>query len=204
MSRLWIRCKPFACLLAHPFLSSSCSSSSIRCSCSLPSAQPVRYQPINNTQTPKEIISCKLFSLRSFRSYRYCSASFSTFADVSVSQPAMHQRNQVCCHIFFLLHWFHWLILYKYVPSKISFGICGRFTGAELLSFSMALTIVCVWILTGHWLLMDGNLLQLFISPDCWFIDWKNNESLDDIYWFFIVFLPKTLMKFNQIHTDCR
>jgi len=41
--------------------------------------------------------------------------------------------------------------------NKISFGFCGRFTGAELLSFSLSVTIVCVWILTGHWLLMDGN-----------------------------------------------
>lgn len=48
--------------------------------------------------------------------------------------------------------------------SKISFGICGRFTGAELLSFSMALTIVCVWILTGHWLLMDGKKRRRFLS----------------------------------------
>ena len=40
--------------------------------------------------------------------------------------------------------------------SRISFGFCGRFTGAELLSFSLALLIVCVWVLTGHWLLMDG------------------------------------------------
>lgn len=40
---------------------------------------------------------------------------------------------------------------------RISFGICGRFTTAELLSFSMALFIVCIWVLTGHWLLMDGK-----------------------------------------------
>ena len=46
---------------------------------------------------------------------------------------------------------------FSYLSHRISFGLCGRFTGAELLSFSLALTIVCVWILTGHWLLMDGN-----------------------------------------------
>nr|CAD7456054.1 unnamed protein product [Timema tahoe] len=40
--------------------------------------------------------------------------------------------------------------------NKISFGVCGRFTGAELLSFSLAVFIVCIWVLTGHWLLMDG------------------------------------------------
>jgi len=42
---------------------------------------------------------------------------------------------------------------------RISFGICGRFTGAELMSFSLSITIVCVWVLTGHWLLMDGKLV---------------------------------------------
>lgn len=40
--------------------------------------------------------------------------------------------------------------------NRISFGMCGRYTSAELLSFSLALSIVCVWVLTGHWLLMDG------------------------------------------------
>lgn len=44
--------------------------------------------------------------------------------------------------------------------NRISFGICGRFTAGELLSFSLAVTIVCIWVLTGHWLLMDGmNIL---------------------------------------------
>ncbi|KAG8234764.1 hypothetical protein J437_LFUL006596 [Ladona fulva] len=50
--------------------------------------------------------------------------------------------------------------------KKISFGVCGRFTGAELLSFSLALFIVCIWVLTGHWLLMDGkysNYIELLI-----------------------------------------
>jgi hypothetical protein len=41
---------------------------------------------------------------------------------------------------------------------RISFGFCGRFTGAELMSFSLSITIVCVWVLTGHWLLMDGTI----------------------------------------------
>ena len=40
---------------------------------------------------------------------------------------------------------------------RISFGVCGRFTAAELLSFSLSLFIVCIWVLTGHWLLMDGK-----------------------------------------------
>lgn len=41
--------------------------------------------------------------------------------------------------------------------NRISFGVCGRFTPAELFSFTLAVSIVCIWVLTGHWLLMDGN-----------------------------------------------
>lgn len=41
--------------------------------------------------------------------------------------------------------------------NRISFGFCGRFTAAELFSFSLAVSIVCIWVLTGHWLLMDGT-----------------------------------------------
>lgn len=48
--------------------------------------------------------------------------------------------------------------------NKISFGFCGRFTGAELLSFSLSVTIVCVWILTGHWLLMDAMGMGLCVA----------------------------------------
>ncbi|CAG7720402.1 unnamed protein product [Allacma fusca] len=48
--------------------------------------------------------------------------------------------------------------------NKISFGICGRFTGAELMSFSLSITIVCVWVLTGHWLLMDAMGMGLCVA----------------------------------------
>lgn len=48
--------------------------------------------------------------------------------------------------------------------NKISFGICGRFTGAELLSFSLSVSIVCVWVLTGHWLLMDAMGMGLCVA----------------------------------------
>ncbi|VVC37034.1 Hypothetical protein CINCED_3A025308 [Cinara cedri] len=48
--------------------------------------------------------------------------------------------------------------------TKISFGICGRFTSAELLSLSMALFIVCIWVLTGHWLLMDAMGMGLCVA----------------------------------------
>ncbi len=40
---------------------------------------------------------------------------------------------------------------------RISFGCCGRFTPAEIVSFCLSFFIVCIWVLTGHWLLMDGK-----------------------------------------------
>lgn len=46
--------------------------------------------------------------------------------------------------------------------NRISFGVCGRFNAAELFSFSLSLSIVCIWVLTGHWLLMDGMYLIAF------------------------------------------
>lgn len=48
--------------------------------------------------------------------------------------------------------------------NKISFGVCGRFTGAELLSFSLSVSIVCIWVLTGHWLLMDAMGMGLCVA----------------------------------------
>ncbi|KAI5695874.1 hypothetical protein M8J75_004813 [Diaphorina citri] len=48
--------------------------------------------------------------------------------------------------------------------KKISFGVCGRFTSAELFSFSLSLFIVCIWVLTGHWLLMDAMGMGLCVA----------------------------------------
>ncbi|XP_060533987.1 signal peptide peptidase-like 3 [Cylas formicarius] len=48
--------------------------------------------------------------------------------------------------------------------NKISFGVCGRFTTAELLSFSLSVFIVCIWVLTGHWLLMDAMGMGLCVA----------------------------------------
>jgi signal peptide peptidase-like protein 3 len=48
--------------------------------------------------------------------------------------------------------------------NKISFGMCGRFTAAELLSFSLSVFIVCIWVLTGHWLLMDAMGMGLCVA----------------------------------------
>lgn len=48
--------------------------------------------------------------------------------------------------------------------NRISFGFCGRFTAAELLSFTLSVSIVCIWVLTGHWLLMDAMGMGLCVA----------------------------------------
>lgn len=37
--------------------------------------------------------------------------------------------------------------------------VCGRYTAPELAATALAAGIVGVWVLTGHWLLMDGTSL---------------------------------------------
>ncbi|XP_039257429.2 signal peptide peptidase-like 3 [Styela clava] len=48
--------------------------------------------------------------------------------------------------------------------KKISFGLCGRFTPAELLSLVLAILFVSVWVFTGHWILMDALSMGLCVS----------------------------------------
>ncbi|XP_053968720.1 signal peptide peptidase-like 3 [Anastrepha ludens] len=48
--------------------------------------------------------------------------------------------------------------------NRISFGICGRFTAGELFSFALSVSIVCIWVLTGHWLLMDAMGMGLCVA----------------------------------------
>ena len=45
----------------------------------------------------------------------------------------------------------------KNKKMKIAAIGCNRFSLPEIVSFTLSVTIVCVWILTGHWLLMDGK-----------------------------------------------
>ncbi|KAG0713224.1 Signal peptide peptidase-like 3 [Chionoecetes opilio] len=48
--------------------------------------------------------------------------------------------------------------------NKISFGMCGRFTGAEIMAFCLSVSIVCIWVMTGHWLLMDAMGMGLCVA----------------------------------------
>jgi hypothetical protein len=40
---------------------------------------------------------------------------------------------------------------------RISFGLFGRYTLSEIVAFSLSIALVLVWIITGHWLFMDGK-----------------------------------------------
>ncbi|XP_022101146.1 signal peptide peptidase-like 3 [Acanthaster planci] len=48
--------------------------------------------------------------------------------------------------------------------TKISFGCCGRFTSAEIMSFCLAVMLVFLWVMTGHWLLMDALAMGLCVT----------------------------------------
>ncbi|XP_065054668.1 signal peptide peptidase-like 3 [Rhopilema esculentum] len=66
---------------------------------------------------------------------------------------------------FLLLPLFQYLTSPCFNPNiKISFGICGRFTSAEVMSLIASAVIVLMWILTGHWLLMDALAMALCIA----------------------------------------
>ncbi|KRZ13028.1 Signal peptide peptidase-like 3, partial [Trichinella zimbabwensis] len=47
---------------------------------------------------------------------------------------------------------------------KISIGIAGRYTAAEVVSVFISLGLVFLWIITGHWLLMDALAMGLCVA----------------------------------------
>ncbi|KAH9645556.1 hypothetical protein HF086_005205 [Spodoptera exigua] len=46
--------------------------------------------------------------------------------------------------------------LCQYVAGGARGAVCGRYSAPELAAALLAAAIVAVWVLTGHWLLMDG------------------------------------------------
>jgi signal peptide peptidase-like protein 3 len=84
--------------------------------------------------------------------------------------------------------------------GKISLGLCGRFTLAELLSVSISIGVVCVWVLTGHWALMDFMGMGLCVA----FIAFVRLPSLKvstlllsglllyDVFWVFFSQVPQS------------
>ena len=49
---------------------------------------------------------------------------------------------------------------YLHLYDRINLGFCGRFTPAEAMSLVCSAALVMVWIVTGHWVLMDGMFTQ--------------------------------------------
>jgi len=48
--------------------------------------------------------------------------------------------------------------------KKVSLGFCGRFSIAEIASFAVSVMIVFIWIITGHWFLMDVMGIGLCVA----------------------------------------
>lgn len=65
---------------------------------------------------------------------------------------------------FLLLPMCQYLMRLCKKSSKISLGFCGRFSYAELLSTAISITVVCIWVMTGHWLLMDAMGMGLCVA----------------------------------------
>ncbi|XP_014677828.1 PREDICTED: signal peptide peptidase-like 3, partial [Priapulus caudatus] len=65
---------------------------------------------------------------------------------------------------FLLLPMCQFLIRPCSMAQKMSFGCCGRFTAAEIVSFCVSFVIVCLWVMTGHWLLMDALGMGLCVA----------------------------------------
>merc|ERR1719166_149246 len=65
---------------------------------------------------------------------------------------------------FLLLPMCQYLVRPCASKGKISLGLCGRFTLAEILSGGISVCVVCVWVLTGHWALMDFMGMGLCVA----------------------------------------
>merc|ERR1719356_691664 len=65
---------------------------------------------------------------------------------------------------FLLLPMCQYLVRPCSSKGKISLGLCGRFTLAEILSVGISICVVCVWVLTGHWALMDFMGMGLCVA----------------------------------------
>jgi len=77
--------------------------------------------------------------------------------------------------MWILIPLLRFIIMMMYVLCRISFGCCGRYTPADVLAVMLSLCIVCVWVMTGHWLLMDGENLAT-LTTICWLISLAINQ----------------------------
>lgn len=136
-----IRCTRSVFHSAHPFHCLWCSSFLTPCKCCSPSAQRV-----SSAQFLFLIPETKIVFAITFIIILTFIADFN-FAFAVIATVAL---------AFLLLPMCQYIIRPCFDGSRMSFGFCGRFNAAELFSFTLAVSIVCVWVLTGHWLLMDG------------------------------------------------
>jgi len=98
---------------------------------------------------------------------------------------------------------------------KISLGVCGRFTSAELLSVGISVAVVFIWIMTGHWLLMDALGMGLCVA----FIAFVRLPSLKvstlllsglllyDVFWVFFsqyIFNANVMVKVSNLPMNCK
>jgi len=79
--------------------------------------------------------------------FAMCTAAIATVALAFLLLPACQYFLRPCGRI-----------------NKISLGFCGKITSAELFSFTISLMIVFVWVMTGHWLLMDAMGIGLCVA----------------------------------------
>lgn len=54
--------------------------------------------------------------------------------------------------------------LCQYVAGGARGAVCGRYSAPELAAALLAAAIVAVWVLTGHWLLMDGQDFTRYLT----------------------------------------
>lgn len=65
---------------------------------------------------------------------------------------------------FLLLPLCQYLTMPCSATYKISLCLMGRYTLAELMALFLSFTLVCLWVLTGHWLLMDALGMGLCVA----------------------------------------
>lgn len=116
--------------------------------------EPSTFQTINTTQAVCLPIGASVSLL----------VMFFFFDSVQVVFAVCTAVLAASAFAFLMLPMCQYLLRPCACQNKLSFGVCGRFTPAELLSLSLSIIFVSIWVLTGHWLLMDALSMGLCVS----------------------------------------
>lgn len=81
--------------------------------------------------------------------FALCTAALATVAFSFVLLPVCQFLTRPCCGSN---------------NQKLYVGFCGRFTPAEAMSLVCSAVLVMIWIVTGHWVLMDALAMGLCVS----------------------------------------